>query len=86
MLNNYIADQILKEVGFEPTGCQREMAGKLADFITSDRDNQVFLLKGYAGTGKTISLLKTAFHLFDTEQARVFILTYNHALASDLLP
>jgi len=56
MLNSYISDQILKEVGFEPTACQREMSIKLADFITSDRENQVFLLKGYAGTGKTTAI------------------------------
>jgi exodeoxyribonuclease V len=56
MLKSFIANQILKEIGFEPTDCQREMAVKLADYISSNREGQVFLLKGYAGTGKTTSI------------------------------
>ncbi len=56
MLKSYISDQILKELGVEPTNSQKEMAVKLSDFITSDNQNQVFLLKGYAGTGKTTSI------------------------------
>jgi exodeoxyribonuclease V len=56
MINNYLSDRILKEIGFEPTDCQKEMAIKLSGFITSDSENQVFLLKGYAGTGKTTAI------------------------------
>jgi exodeoxyribonuclease-5 len=56
MLKSYISDQILKEFGFEPTTCQKEMTVKLSAFITSGMQNQVFLLKGYAGTGKTTAI------------------------------
>jgi len=56
MLKNYIFNLIIEEIKFEPTDCQIEMANKLSDFITVDRDNTVFLLKGYAGTGKTTAL------------------------------
>ena len=56
MINSYISDLILKEFGFEPTDCQRKMAINLSDFIISDRQNQAFILNGYAGTGKTTAI------------------------------
>jgi len=39
--------------GFEPTQGQAELINLLCSFITSDAHNPVFILKGYAGTGKT---------------------------------
>ena len=39
--------------GFEPTKLQNELLRKLADFVLNDSGNDLFLLKGYAGTGKT---------------------------------
>ena len=56
MLKKYISNLIIDEIKFDPTDCQREMADKVADFITSEQSNSVFLLKGYAGTGKTTAL------------------------------
>ncbi len=46
-------NKILKNLGFSPTEQQRELIGKLGDFIGNRRDERIFLLKGYAGTGKT---------------------------------
>ncbi len=56
MLKSYISYQIIKEFGYEPTKGQKEIIFKLSDFITSDIQDQVFLLKGYAGTGKTTTI------------------------------
>ena len=56
MLKRYITKQILDEIKFEPTDCQTEMADKVAEFITIEHAKMVFLLKGYAGTGKTTVL------------------------------
>ncbi len=56
MLRRYISSQIIEEIKFEPTDCQTEMADKVAEFITNEHPNIVFLLKGYAGTGKTTVL------------------------------
>jgi len=56
MLKKYISNLIIEEIKFDPTDCQREMADKAAEFITIDNPNVVFLLKGYAGTGKTTAL------------------------------
>jgi exodeoxyribonuclease-5 len=56
MLKKYISNLIIEEIKFEPTDCQREMADKIAEFITGARTDSVFLLRGYAGTGKTTAL------------------------------
>ena len=56
MLKNYISNRIIEEIKFDPTECQTEMAEKVAEFITIDKPHQVFLLRGYAGTGKTTAL------------------------------
>ena len=39
--------------GYEPTPSQEEAIGRLADFIYEKGDRFLFLLRGYAGTGKT---------------------------------
>ena len=53
MLKNHIKEKILDNLGFNPTEGQSELAEKLSSFITESEDDVVFLLKGYAGTGKT---------------------------------
>ena len=51
------ADHIRKAFPHEPTGQQLELFGRLDDlFITSDNGDECFILKGYAGTGKTTVL------------------------------
>lgn len=47
------ADHILKAFPHEPTAQQLELFGKLHNFIVSDSGEDCFILKGYAGTGKT---------------------------------
>lgn len=44
---------LLKHFKFEPTQGQRILVDKLSKFIFSDNDRSAFVLKGYAGTGKT---------------------------------
>lgn len=41
-------------------------------------------LRGHGGTGKTIMFLQTAWKLFEQKGTRSLVLTYNHALASDI--
>jgi len=38
---------------FEPTLKQDIFFQKIADFVLNDKNNEIFILKGYAGTGKT---------------------------------
>ena len=42
------------------------------------------LLRGRAGTGKTVGLIQNAIRLVDEQAVRVIILTYNKALVSDI--
>lgn len=44
---------ILRDFPYEPTPDQQNLIGKLALFLNTTRQPNVFLLKGYAGTGKT---------------------------------
>jgi ATP-dependent exoDNAse (exonuclease V) alpha subunit len=46
-------DSILKAFPHEPTAQQSELFGRLDTFLTSDKGDECFILKGYAGTGKT---------------------------------
>lgn len=45
---------------------------------------QLLIFRGRGGTGKTFRLLNLAHELYTNELARVLILTYNHALISDV--
>ncbi len=45
--------QLFDNFPFEPTVSQKKWFDEVADFIFSKTPNTVFLLKGYAGTGKT---------------------------------
>jgi len=49
-------DHIRKAFPHEPTPQQSELFGKLDFFLTSDDGDECFILKGYAGTGKTTVL------------------------------
>src|SRR6201996_1169846 len=49
-------DQILKAFPHEPTGQQLELFDRLHAFLLSDNGDECFILKGYAGTGKTTVL------------------------------
>lgn len=51
--------------------------------IDTDKE-QMSILRGRAGTGKTVGLIQTAIRLVDEQNLRVIILTYNKALVSDI--
>lgn len=53
MLSNFISTRIRAELPFEPTNQQSELLDKLGEFLMSEYTEKVFLLRGYAGTGKT---------------------------------
>ena len=51
-----------RQIPFQPTAGQETAIGLLSDFVTSSQTNSLFVLKGYAGTGKTTlvsALVKT---------------------------
>ncbi len=44
---------LLKHFPFETTSGQRTLLTKLSEFILGKNSDQIFVIKGYAGTGKT---------------------------------
>ncbi len=56
MIKEHLIRSFSEELKYELTADQRLLFEKLADFIFSTQNNRIFLLKGYAGTGKTSSV------------------------------
>ncbi|WP_439127446.1 ATP-dependent DNA helicase [Polaribacter sp.] len=48
--------ELLKKFPFEPTTKQRDLLSLLSNFIFDEEKDSLFLLKGYAGTGKTTTI------------------------------
>ena len=53
MLKKHISLSICNKLKFEPTADQSLAIDELSDYLTGSKNDGVFLLKGYAGTGKT---------------------------------
>ncbi|MBQ8674012.1 MAG: AAA family ATPase [Bacteroides sp.] len=53
MINNYLESQIKENFPYQPTSEQNLVLKKLAQFLFSPLADHLFLLRGYAGTGKT---------------------------------
>ncbi|MDR0812246.1 MAG: AAA family ATPase [Paludibacter sp.] len=53
MLQNFLSQKILAEFPFEPTEQQTALIEMLGQFVAATEPEKVFLLKGFAGTGKT---------------------------------
>ncbi len=53
MLSDYFIERLSENLPYVPTEEQGEAIAHLADFLWDDNVPSVFLLKGYAGTGKT---------------------------------
>jgi exodeoxyribonuclease V len=53
MLKDRLKEIIISNIGFKPTAGQEIAAELLSQFVSQPSSNQCFLLKGYAGTGKT---------------------------------
>ncbi len=83
--------ELLKNFSFSPTLKQNQLLTHLSEFVFNDNKDVLFLLKGYAGTGKTtiISLFvnslskvnKTAVLLAPTGRAAKVISMYSKKLA-----
>lgn len=54
------------------------------DKLMNEVGTRLTILTGRAGTGKTVQLLQLAFRLADERDSRCLLLTYNHALVSDI--
>lgn len=52
---DFLFKGFLSRLQFDPTPCQEELLRKLATFVSSD-DDDIFIVNGYAGTGKTTAI------------------------------
>jgi exodeoxyribonuclease V len=65
MLKDHMISLTRQNLGHQPTSGQEQLIIKMADFIL-DEEDKAFIVKGYAGTGKTTmisALVKTLEHL-----------------------
>ncbi len=53
MIKNFLKEQILQNFAFKPTSGQAEVVDSLCEFILTPSNDEVFVLRGFAGTGKT---------------------------------
>lgn len=59
MNNAHIAAQIYAKICFETTFGQKKIVEKLSKFLIDDNFSKIFVLNGYAGTGKTTLIAAT---------------------------
>ena len=53
MSDMQIATQIYAKICFEATNSQKKIIEKLSEYLADDDYSRIFVLNGYAGTGKT---------------------------------
>lgn len=73
MISTFFVKQIKANMPFEPTREQEQALNALADFLLSTQTDSVFLLTGYAGTGKT-SLVGALVKTLDKLKQKVVLL------------
>lgn len=73
MINRYFIEQFKEIFALNPTAGQEKAISLLADFLFGRQDETVFLLRGYAGTGKT-SLVGALVRTFDLLKQKVVLL------------
>ena len=73
MINNYLERQIKENFPYQPTSEQENAIKLLSGFLCSPKADVAFLLRGYAGTGKT-SLVGALVRTLDILKQKVVLL------------
>jgi len=73
MINNYLAQQIKENFPYTPTFEQEKAINSLSGFLLNRSNDAAFILRGYAGTGKT-SLIGALVKTMDKLQQKVVLL------------
>lgn len=73
MINNYLERQIKEIFHFQPTSEQAKAIEMLSGFLLSQASDEVFVLRGYAGTGKT-SLAGALVKAMDAMKQKVMLM------------
>ena len=53
--NDFLYSEFISRLRHAPTSCQESMLRTVADFVSSD-DDDILVVNGYAGTGKTTAI------------------------------
>lgn len=65
--------ELMQKFPYEPTGKQQELFHLLVDFLFSKDNQALFILKGYAGTGKTTTISTLVNSLWKTGKKAVLL-------------
>ena len=84
MINNYLERQIKENFPYQPTPEQEIAVKSLSEFLLSPRSEVVFMLRGYAGTGKT-SLVGALVRTLDKLQQKSVLLAPTGRAAKSFL-
>ena len=52
---DFLYKGFISRLAFEPTPCQESLLQRISEFVSSD-DDDIFIVNGYAGTGKTTAI------------------------------
>ncbi|GBU07274.1 ATP-dependent endonuclease [Bacteroidales bacterium] len=73
MINDYFSEQIKRNFPHEPTSEQEECILKLSAFLFDTKNESLFVLKGYAGTGKSSLLGAVVKTMTELQQKSVLL-------------
>jgi ATP-dependent exoDNAse (exonuclease V) alpha subunit len=73
MFGSHFYSFLLKKFPFAPTAKQDIFFQKIADFLTNPNPDEIFVLKGYAGTGKTTVIATIVNNLVEIKKKYVLL-------------
>ncbi len=73
MLSDFLYSRLLANLEFEPTAGQNELLLLLSEFLINPSPDHVFIIKGYAGTGKTTIVNAIVHTLSEIKQKSVLL-------------
>jgi exodeoxyribonuclease-5 len=73
VLQNFISQKILSEFKYSPTEQQSALIDLLGQFVVSGETEKLFLLKGFAGTGKTTIISALVRALYGLKQKTLLL-------------
>ena len=81
MFNTTIATQIYAKICFEATNSQKKIIENLSEYLSGDDFSRIFVLNGFAGTGKTTLIAAVVAALKELRIKPVLLApTYGNAL------
>ena len=75
MFSTRIATQIYAKICFETTSGQKKIIEKLSEYLADDDFSRIFVLNGYAGTGKTTLIAALVLGMMGTGSVKGFAQT-----------